>query len=82
MQTINSWFIRRGTETTRNNMQQGVYKRTQHVTPNIVGSVWPTMLQCWELLANNVAMLGLVGQQCCVRLHRALKGAPWDNFHY
>ena len=33
--------------TTRNNIQQlvRVYKRTQHVTSNKVGSCWPTMLR-------------------------------------
>ena len=42
---------------------------------------WRNIQQCWELLASNVAstlqqlvtMLGVVGQQCCVRLHEALK---------
>ena len=49
-------------------------KRTQQVTPNNVGSCWPTMLgvagqQCWGLLANNVGccwpiMVWVAGQQC------------------
>ena len=54
------WF-----RTLRNNSQQPattcnrVCKRKRHVTSNNVGSCGPTML-------------GVVGQQCCVRLHGAL----------